>query len=363
MPLFRSLVFLGLLVFAVAARAHDPGLSSTTVTRFNDRVELVTTFATVDAEGFLTEDGSGVSPPHSNAALCSELARLAPSLWQLLSGQTPLAASSTEVKTTDGNNVVFIQHYFACSGESLDFSSAVFALLPPGHRQHASVLDRDGKHLFSRLLSRTEPGFALPRLSAPPATSEAIPPALGAVKFTEFLRLGIQHILTGYDHLLFLFAFLLTARDIRAVFKIVTSFTLAHSLTLSLSALDIVVVPAGWVEPLIAASILWVALQNLFKRGQTKDRVGLTFAFGLIHGFGFASVLRDLGISSLGTSAWRALAGFNLGVELGQIAVATAVFPVLWYLRSRKSYETSWAPVASSVIALAGAYWLVERLS
>lgn len=357
----RSIIFLGLIVWGTNARAHDPGLSSANLTRFPDRIELVTTFSVDDARLLLAVSEHAESTPIRSELISRELTQLAPSLWHLQSGETQLVAQSMTVAMT-GNNVICTQYYLSSSGEILRFSSEIFDLLPPGHRQYASVFNAEGSVVLGQLLSQAEPGFSVilpPPLVGHTDTAHSIG---DSVSFVQFFHLGIEHIITGYDHLLFLFAFLITAQGIRTVLKIVTSFTVAHSLTLSLSALNIVTVPAQWVEPLIAASVVFVALQNIFQREQTSERVGMTFAFGLIHGFGFASILRDMGISSLGTSAWRALAGFNTGVELGQITVASIVFPLLWHLRSRPSYNTAWAPAASSLIALTGGYWLAVRL-
>src|SRR5439155_24930623 len=112
----------------------------------------------------------------------------------------------------------------------------------------------------------------------------------------DFVKLGVEHILTGYDHLLFLAALLATARGIWSVVRIVTAFTLAHSVTLSLGALGIVTIPDRIIEPLIAATIVWVALENLFVAEPDRRRWIWSFGFGLVHGFGFASVLGELGL-------------------------------------------------------------------
>src|SRR5262249_55363571 len=124
-----------------------------------------------------------------------------------------------------------------------------------------------------------------------------------------FVRLGVSHILTGYDHLLFLLALLIGAANVWRVLGIITVFTLAHSITLSLAVLGFVHAPGAIVEPLIAASIVWVAVGNLFGQGRHWDRLMVTFLFGLVHGLGFADALSELSLS--GWPMTRALVGFN----------------------------------------------------
>ena len=194
-----------------------------------------------------------------------------------------------------------------------------------------------------------------------------------APRFSAIVHLGIEHILSGYDHLLFLTALLLPAvlrrrdgqwepaPDFRTVLldvlRTVTAFTVAHSLTLALSAAHWVVLPSRFVESAIAASIVLAALNNLFPV-LDADR-SLAFGLGLLHGFGFAAVLADVGLS--GRSFLRTLFGFNLGVELGQLAVVIALLPVLHWLRRSRRYPTWGLPIASAAVMLVACVWLVER--
>jgi hydrogenase/urease accessory protein HupE len=174
-----------------------------------------------------------------------------------------------------------------------------------------------------------------------------------------FFRLGLDHILSGWDHLLFLAALILRGGNLLSMLRIITAFTLAHSLTLALAALGLVVVPGRIVEPAIAASIVWVALENFRARQAPSHRWLVSFLFGLAHGFGFASALQELSLPS-GRLAW-ALLGFNLGVEAGQATVLLAVFPVLLWLR-RAAWEPLAVRLASAILTLAGSFWLVQRL-
>ena len=177
--------------------------------------------------------------------------------------------------------------------------------------------------------------------------------------FLGFVRLGVAHILTGYDHMLFLLALLIGASSFWRVLGIVTAFTLAHSITLSLAVLGLVHAPAIIVEPMIAASIVWVALANLFDQRRPWDRLAVSFLFGLVHGLGFADALAPLALA--GWPLARALAGFNLGVELGQAVAVGVALPVLLYVGTRK-HAALIVRAASFAVALVGAYWFVERV-
>lgn len=178
----------------------------------------------------------------------------------------------------------------------------------------------------------------------------------------KFFYAGMEHIITGYDHLCFLIAVVLWATRVWPVVKIVTAFTVSHSLTLTLAALEWVNLPGNWVEIAVAASIIYVAAENFFSRevdGRWKD----TFTFGFVHGFGFASGLIELGIPQRAVAP--ALASFNIGVEVGQIGVVLSVMPLLLLI---DKYVTGGARserlvyAVSGVIALFGAYWMLVRL-
>ena len=146
------------------------------------------------------------------------------------------------------------------------------------------------------------------------------------------------------------------------VLKVATAFTLAHSITLALAATGSVSIPSRFVEPLIALSIVYIGIENLRSRGRAKDRrTLLAFGFGLIHGLGFASVLREFGLPREAL-AWSLIA-FNVGVEIGQACIILAVTPALGLLRSNRP-ALAWRAVAvgSWVIIGAGGYWFVQRL-
>jgi hypothetical protein len=172
---------------------------------------------------------------------------------------------------------------------------------------------------------------------------------------TRFVALGVEHILSGLDHVLFLIALLLGALGLRQVVKLATAFTVAHSVTLALGALGWVAVPGEIVEPLIALSIAYVAAENILG-GASRHRLGVVFGFGLLHGLGFASSLSWSGGIDL-----IALLTFNAGIEAGQALLVAALFPALVLVRRYR-----WSPVAHTAAAgcaaLVGLLWFVERL-
>ncbi|WP_426241377.1 HupE/UreJ family protein [Nocardioides sp. LHG3406-4] len=181
----------------------------------------------------------------------------------------------------------------------------------------------------------------------------------------RFVTLGFEHILTGLDHVLFVVALMLGATSIRSLAKVVTMFTLAHSLTLGLAALGWVNLPADIVEPLIAVSIVYVAIDSLLA-GRVRHRLAVVFAFGLLHGLGFASTLQFT--DTLSWSLLGSLASFNVGIELGQAALVLLVFPVV--LLSRRLPTIRRVPLATAVhvgatvvVAGLGLVWFAERVA
>ena len=248
--------------------------------------------------------------------------------------------------------------------QSLELGYTLFADLDPQHRG---------------LLKLVTPSGTRTAVLGPQASRQSF--ALGAAEagstwaqFVTFLREGVWHIWIGFDHILFLLALLLPAVGVwRArrwqpvdrlatagwdVLRIVTAFTVAHSVTLSLATLGWVSLPSRWVESAIAASVVLAALNNIWPLFQGR-RWLVAFAFGLIHGFGFASVLADLGLPS--DALVLALVGFNVGVELGQLAIVAVFLPLAFWLRHTAFYGRGVRVGGSLLIALLAAVWLAER--
>jgi hydrogenase/urease accessory protein HupE len=177
----------------------------------------------------------------------------------------------------------------------------------------------------------------------------------------RFLPEGIHHILIGPDHLLFLVGLLLLGGSIRELALVVTAFTVAHSITLSLAALNVVTPPARIIEPAIALSIVYVGADNLLVHGGRDMRAWIAFAFGLIHGFGFANVLREMDLPSRALG-WS-LFSFNLGVEVGQLLVVAVVASAFAALRARSAAAGRRLVVAGSIVVVAaGTFWFVQRV-
>ena len=174
--------------------------------------------------------------------------------------------------------------------------------------------------------------------------------------------MGVRHILTGYDHLLFLFALLIGCRRFTSVIKVITAFTIAHSISLALATLGWVEIPSKIVEPLIAASIVYVGVENLVRRQNVSHRALLTFGFGLVHGFGFAGALREMGVGINGGAVALPLLAFNSGVEIGQMMVASVILPILWHFKDKPQFAIRWAPACSALVVLAGGFWFVQRV-
>jgi hydrogenase/urease accessory protein HupE len=178
----------------------------------------------------------------------------------------------------------------------------------------------------------------------------------------RFVPAGVHHILIGPDHLLFLVGLLLLGGTLKQLMLVVTAFTIAHSMTLSLAALGMVIPPANAIEPAIALSIVYVGADNLLVSAGGRDtRAWVAFAFGLIHGFGFANVLRDMDLPSRALG-WTLFA-FNVGVEVGQLVFVVIVASLLIWIRSRSEAAGRRLVFAGSVIVmLAGALWFVQRV-
>jgi hydrogenase/urease accessory protein HupE len=178
----------------------------------------------------------------------------------------------------------------------------------------------------------------------------------------KFIPGGVYHIFTGPDHILFIVGLLLLGGSLLRLLGIVTAFTVAHSITLSLAALDVVNPPARWIEPAIALSIVYAGIDNLLVGKAGRDvRAWVAFFFGFVHGFGFAGVLREFGLprQALGWS----LFSFNFGVELGQACIVVVVAALLMALRRHNQLLGQRVATVGSVgVILAGSYWFIQRV-
>ncbi|WP_225446542.1 HupE/UreJ family protein [Paenibacillus rhizovicinus] len=173
-----------------------------------------------------------------------------------------------------------------------------------------------------------------------------------------FVGLGIKHILTGYDHVAFLLALIVIGLSAREAIKIITSFTVAHSITLLLAAMHIVNLNAKFVESVIALSICYIAAENLLSK-EVNYRWLVTFMFGLVHGFGFASVLQEYVADK--SNLVRSVVSFNVGVELGQLSILLITLPLLYLIKKKFSLRRV-TVVTSAAIFIVGFIWFVDRL-
>ncbi|MGI8435887.1 MAG: HupE/UreJ family protein [Chthoniobacterales bacterium] len=340
---------------ALTAYAHDPGLSSANLELSSAGTELRLTFNERD---LAAAAGLSTAELKRHAAETQRnLDHIAGGAVRLtFGGRAQTATSVTEL--VDANHNVEFQYHFAAPemGGEIGFDSLLLPEMPFGHRQAFAASDANGTALTRKILSGRD------HLVTFPFASNAAVPSGASARFLDFFLLGIRHILTGYDHLLFLFGLLIVCRGPRGALLLITCFTLAHSLTLALSTFDLVTLPSRWVEAMIAASILYVGIENLVRRdGALRGRWLLTFAFGLVHGLGFASVLHEMGVAKQGWSAVVPLVAFNSGVEVGQLTVAAIALPIIWKLRQRESFLRAGVPACSLLVAAAGGFWLFQR--
>lgn len=228
-------------------------------------------------------------------------------------------------------------------GSDIEIRCDPLAELGPNHRTVATIV-RDGRRV--EFLFEEGTVFRAREANA-------------AATFWRFFRAGIGHILEGYDHLLFLLGLLLAIDRLLAAVKVATAFTLAHSVTLGLAALDLLAPSTRLIEAGIAASIAYVAIENLVGVS-TRRRWVVALLFGFVHGFGFASALRESGLERQGLLV--SLLSFNLGVETGQIAVIAAVLPLLAAARSRPWFHRA-AQLASVAILLQALLWFWQRVT
>lgn len=349
----RRLACLALLLLVGSAGAHDADIIYAQLWRPEVGMPEVRERLTLTAETLALlipadADGDGAL---TQADLDARTQALAVGIWDAI----PLSAQGrpcTRTGTTARVREAFVElgATFTCAPGELRQRFSLLSLLPPNYRVvlGSYVQGEQGQ----RFADATQPTLVV---------SEPGQPERQAVSgLLEWIGLGLTHIFEGIDHLAFLLALLLVGGSWRRVLLLVTTFTVAHSLTLGATALGFILLDdtrTRWVEAAIAVSIIWVALENLLLR-EHRHRALLTFLFGLVHGFGFASVLSGYG---LGDSMVTGLFGFNLGVELGQAAVVAVLLPIVRLVQRRPVLHQRTVRGLSLLILSAGGYWLLER--
>ena len=333
-----------ILLATAALRAHDPGLSSLDVRVGADVVSVTLSMAAADV-ALVAPDG-GADGPWTLSDLARDAIRLA------VDGET-LRPIRDETSRDEGGARVRLWFAIArgVQARSLSITSDVPKRALRGHRELLTVTV-DGVPAAGKLLDVEIDSVTVDLAAASPSQAR---------NALRFLELGVRHILAGYDHLVFLAGLLLAAGTARKLVVALTAFTVAHAVSLALVVIGGVHVPPSIVEPLIAASIAWVGVENLLRERRRAPWL-VVFGFGLIHGFGFAGALIELGFGTSVTDVATALVSFNAGVEAGQLVAAAAMAPFVWMIRRRPRWQAILQPVCAAAIVMAGGYWLFERL-
>ncbi|MCX7097363.1 MAG: HupE/UreJ family protein [Methylococcales bacterium] len=358
--LVKAALFFLLIGYAPFSFAHDPGLSSADLIVDGKGIAAKITFSLQDIEAFVPMDSdqdADVTLAEQDAAKPQIASWVLKGVQLNLDGQLVQPVAMGVVSFDQKNNAFIEFQYPQTPRDHLNLKADFLNELPASHKQFLTIKNAQGQSMAEKMLSQADNMIDLTLSQLPNAPLESQKLAT----FSDFFILGIEHILTGYDHLLFLFSLLVVTRNFWPAIKIITFFTIAHSITLALAGFNVVDIPSFIVEPLIAATIIYVSLENILRDGHPKGRQWLTFFFGLVHGFGFASVLREMGISSYETGIMLPLFSFNLGVEVGQITVAAIVLPIIWWLHTKPLIEPKLTPICSVLVCMAGVYWLVER--
>jgi hydrogenase/urease accessory protein HupE len=356
---FATIVAAFIVCVGSSAHAHQVNLSTARVELRPDRtvaVEVALKGSDADrlAGTHIFDAQRDVADPLKVAASGAPIAAYVSAHVGVTGTDGKACVPGTASVVPDGDGVIVLTS-FSCRDVAGDlvYRSTVLTATDPSARQ--VVLIGAGENAPQALLDGAHTTLAI---SAPA-------PSVWAT-MQRYLVTGIEHIFLGYDHIAFLVAIVLWARRLWPVIKIVTAFTIAHSITLSLAALHIVVIPSTIVEPAIAASIMFVAVENFFSRN-IDGRWRVTFAFGLIHGFGFAGALQEFGLPA--NAIVPALAAFNIGVEIGQVAIVSIVVPALILLdrllaadRTKPVRAASLVYALSALITVLGGYWLVTRV-
>ena len=369
-----------ILLATTAVRAHSPFDCNGRVTVSEESIEATVTVGTGLAAELIK--GSGVtSLPRSGVGTGMILpAELANRFFEIESSGNQINASSVRV-LSDGLEALFVVTFPRPTSPDIRLHARFAKQLPASSFSALIVTDDNNQMLGSHIvkLGSETLEFRLPQLPGAVVESAAvtnnastisvatIPTTTTALiakpqpSFADYFQMGVHHILTGPDHLLFLCGLLVVSRKFGGTLAIITCFTLAHSVTLALAALNVVSISAKIIEPLIAVSIIFVGFENFRKGDGVKARCWLAFGFGLIHGFGLAEALRDAGLGSTVSAMATGLVSFNIGVELGQLTVAAVFLALLWQLRKLKPVERYSTQTISIIVIALGSWWLVER--
>ena len=346
--LLKLLAIFGVLLLLVAgALAHDPGISGIRIIKRSR--DIVISVSTHRSQLAKAEHQSTMS---DDAVRVSLLKRLKVTIngGELHSGLPTMV-------TDPANDLITMQLVQPGAMSSFSVASRVIPELDDS-KTIVSIAE-NGQVTQEVLLDKEHPSSD----SAPIVSQQ--PSKVGIVG--RFIQLGWFHILSGADHVLFVLGLLLLGGTWKSLLKTITAFTVAHSITLTLSVTGVFQPASKWIEPLIALSIVAIAVENLRPKSVDADmskpdyRPWVAFSFGLIHGFGFAGALTDVGLSSWDLGL--ALACFNFGVEMGQACIVIVAAPAIGW--AVKNHSGKWGQIATAgsvLIALVGALWFLERI-
>jgi hydrogenase/urease accessory protein HupE len=338
------------LLFVRDASAHSVGLSRGEYRVFGNSGSMRYSFPSGD----LALAFPGIDTDHDGNLSSAELDRGREALDRGIVQSTIVFADDVPCQVhldsarQDEADAVIVQASFQCDHvvRHLAIEFTFLDRLPREHR-HVATIDA-GDHQTSFVVERDRKRIDVD-------LGDIVPqPTFGAMVW-----MGVTHILTGYDHLAFLLGLLLLGGQARTLVLVVSAFTVAHSITLALAVLGIVSLAPSIVEPAIALSIAYVGLENLFAPNPAK-RWRITFAFGLLHGFGFAGALTRLGLPRSDLPA--ALFAFNLGVEFGQLGVLTVCLPLIVWARRAEAFRAWGVRALSAAVAVAGCIWFWMRV-
>ncbi len=338
-------------LWPLCARAHQPGLSTLVVQLRTNTLDadLIVSWQEIDGIVSLDLDQDRQLSDDEFAAAQARLLTLASNAVAFESDGSALVFSRAEAKREDTTGVHFTLRCEFPATRVLLVRSEIIGDFPRGHHQIVTVRGATNETLAEYAMTQDRNLIEVPLTPGAERMDHSI---------RGFLWLGVEHILIGWDHLAFLFGLMVVGARGREVVKIVTAFTVAHSLTLALATFNLIRIPSAVVEAVIAASIVYVGIENMVRR-EHRGRWMVAFGFGLIHGCGFATVLRELGVGADGMGVVKPLVCFNAGVEAGQLAIAAAVLPWIWKLKGR--FGQRWVVAASVAVALIGAWFLLER--
>jgi hydrogenase/urease accessory protein HupE len=349
----RRLAILGLVALlapqARPAAAHTVGVSRGEYRVSETELAAALTFARSELESAvpgLDENGDGMLTATEVLAGRPRLAALLARGLEVRTGSRFCDGGFEGADLTEQDGLAVRATYRCAGGGALSVRLGLLESLSLGHR-HIATATTEGGGVVRAVLYETNP-----ELRVEPGGNANVP--------FQLFRMGIRHILTGYDHLLFLLGLILVGGRLGPLLVVVTAFTVAHSITLGLAALGLWAPSPRLVEPAIALSIAYVGIENWFVR-DARRRWLITFPFGLVHGFGFAGALREIALPS--SQIPLALASFNLGVEAGQLAVLALVLPAFLWLGRRSWFAGTGVRTLSTAIALAGLVWFVQRVA